>query len=66
VRRLQEILNPYQRERSNTGNLARRGDVDPRIRVLVQSAADRLRSLEAEILGAPDARGNERVVEPSK
>ena len=66
VRRLQEILNPYQKERSNTGNLARRGDVDPRIRVLVQSAADRLRSLEAEILGAPDARGNERVVEQSR
>lgn len=52
VRRLQEILDPYQRERSGPGNLARRGDVDPRIRVLVQSAADRLRSLEAEILGA--------------
>jgi hypothetical protein len=53
VRRLQEILNPYQRERSSTGNLARRGDVDPRIRILVQGAADRLRSLETEILGAP-------------
>ena len=52
LRRLQEILDPYQRERSSPGNLARRGDVDPRIRVLVQSAADRLRSLEAEILGA--------------
>lgn len=52
VRRLQEILDPYQRERSNPGNLSRRGDVDPRIRILVQGAADRLRSLEAEILGA--------------
>jgi hypothetical protein len=51
VRRLQEILDPYQRERSSPGNLARRGDVDPRIRVLVQGAAERLRSLEAEILG---------------
>ena len=52
VRRLQEILDPYQRERSSTGTWARRGDVDPRIRVLVQGAAERLRSLEAEILGA--------------
>ncbi len=53
VRRLQEILDPYQRERSSTGYLARRGDVDPRIRVLVRRAADRLRSVEAEILGVP-------------
>ena len=53
VRRLQEILDPYQRERSSTGNLARRGDVDPRIRVLVQGAADRLRLLETNILGPP-------------
>ena len=53
VRRLQEILDPYQRERSSTGNLARRGDVDPRIRVLVQGAADRLRLLERDILGPP-------------
>ena len=52
VRRLEEILDPYQRERSSPGNWSRRGDVDPRIRVLVQGAADRLRSLETEILGA--------------
>ena len=51
MRRLVEILQPYQRERSNPGNLSRRGDVDPRIRVLVQGTVDRLRPLEQEILG---------------
>ena len=51
MRRLVEILQPYQRERSNPGNLSRRGDVDPRIRVLVQGTVDRLRPLEREILG---------------
>jgi hypothetical protein len=52
VRRLEEILDPYLRERGSPGNWSRRGDVDPRIRVLVQGAADRLRSMETEILGA--------------
>lgn len=52
VRRLMDVLDPYLRERSNPGNLAKRGDVDPRIRVLVQVTTERLRLLEQEILGS--------------
>jgi hypothetical protein len=51
VRRLMDVLDPYLRERSNSGNLVKRGDVDPRIRVLVQVTTERLRLLEQEILG---------------
>ena len=53
VGRLMEVLEPYLRERSNPGNLTKRGDVDPRIRVLVQVTTERLRPLEQEILGSP-------------
>jgi len=53
VRRLMDVLDPYLRERSNSGNLVKRGDVDPRIRVLVQVTTERLRLMEQEILGSP-------------
>lgn len=57
IRRLMEILEPYVRERGNPGNLAKRGDVDPRIRVLIQVTTERLRPLERDILeGRPGER----------
>lgn len=47
------VLEPYQRERDGRGTLVRRGDVDPRSRILVQGTVDRLRPLEKAVLGGP-------------
>ncbi len=51
ARRILVALEHYQRERSNPNAGGRRGDLDPRIRVLVESAVGRLRPIESAILG---------------
>jgi hypothetical protein len=46
-----QILDEYRRGRQGTGEAERRGVIDPRGRVLARTAARRLGSLEARVLG---------------